>query len=58
MHVELELFANGLDILQSFLVIGTCAANPDGSLVLNQRWGKLPEGSDNTLKSGRNLRNR
>lgn len=35
-HIELELFSDSLDILQPFLIIRSCAANPDLGLVLDQ----------------------
>jgi len=35
-HIELELLANSLDVFQPFLIIWTCAANPDLCLVLDQ----------------------
>lgn len=41
-HVQLELLTNCFDVLQAFLVIGSCAAYPDGDLVLNQGRCKFP----------------
>ena len=41
-HIQLELLTNSFDVLQAFLVIGSCAANPDGDLVLDQGRCKFP----------------
>ncbi len=40
-HIELELFSNGLDIPETFLIVGTCATNPDLDLVLDQCRGEF-----------------
>lgn len=49
-HVELEFLADGLDVLEAFLVIGACAANPDLDLVLIQGRGEFSKGADDTLE--------
>ena len=41
-HVELQLLTHSFNVLQAFLIIGTCAANPDGDLVLNQGGCEFP----------------
>lgn len=55
MHVQFELFANGLDVLEAFLEVGTCAADPDLNFVLDESWGELSEGTNDTLERGRDL---
>ena len=54
-HVQFELFADGFDILEAFLEVGTCAAHPDLNFVLDKGWGELSEGANDTLKRRRNL---
>lgn len=55
MHVQFELFADGLDVLEAFLEVGTCATDPDLDFVLDERWGELSEGTNDTLERGCNL---
>ena len=55
MHVQFELFADGLDVLEAFLEVGTCAAHPDLNFVLDESWGKLAKGTNDTLEGGRDL---
>ena len=50
MHVQFELFADSLDVLEAFLEIGTCAADPDLDFVLNESCGKLSKGTNDTLE--------
>jgi len=50
-HVELELVASGLDVLQTFLVVGTGTADPDLDFVLLEERGDLAESADDTLES-------
>jgi hypothetical protein len=54
-HVEAELNADGLDVLQTLLVVGTSTADPDLDLVLNQDGGELADGANDTLESGGNV---
>jgi hypothetical protein len=54
-HVEAELDADGLDVLETLLVVGTGAADPDLDLVLDEERGDLTESADNTLESGSDL---
>lgn len=55
MHVQLEFLADGLDILQTLLIVGTCSTNPDRGLVLNQCGCEFPQGANDTLESGSDL---
>lgn len=36
-HVEAQLASDGLDVLETFLVVGAGAANPDLHLVLDEQ---------------------
>jgi hypothetical protein len=54
-HVKAELDADGLDVLETLLVVGTGAADPDLDLVLDEERGDLTESADNTLESGSDL---
>ena len=55
MHVQFEFFADGLDVLEAFLKVGTCPADPDLDFVLDESRGKFSEGTNNTLKRRRDL---
>ena len=55
MHVQFELFTDGLDVLETFLEVGTCAADPDLDFVFDEGWGELSEGTNDTLESRRDL---
>ena len=54
-HVEAELDADGLDVLETFLVVGTGAADPDLDLVLDEERSDLAESANDTLESGGDL---
>lgn len=54
-HVEAELDADGLDVLETLLVVGTGAANPDLDLVLDEKRSDLAESANDTLESGGDL---
>ena len=54
-HVEAELLAYGLDVLQTFLVVWTRTTDPDLNLVLVQQRCDLSEGADDTLESSGDL---
>lgn len=54
-HVELELLADGLDVLETFLVVGAGTADPDLDVVLNKERGNLAKGADDTLEGGGNV---
>lgn len=47
---QAELLADGLDVLETFLVVGTGTANPDLDLVLVELAGDLTQGTDDTLE--------
>src|SRR5699024_4389770 len=49
------LFTNGLDVLQTLLVVGTSTADPDLDLVLVEGSGDLPQSADDTLEGGSNV---
>lgn len=51
-HVELQLLADRLDVLQSLLVVGSGTSDPDLDLVLNDGWCILADGLDDTLECG------
>ena len=55
MHVQFELFADGLDVLEAFLEIGACATDPDLNFVLGESGSKFSEGTNDTLERRRNL---
>lgn len=54
-HVEAELDADGLDVLETLLVVGAGAADPDLDLVLVEERSDLAESADDTLESGGDL---
>lgn len=54
-HVEAELDADGLDVLKTFLVVGTGAADPDLDVVLDEERSDLAQSADDTLESGSDL---
>lgn len=54
-HVEAELDADVLDVLETLLVVGTSAADPDLDVVLDEEGSDLAESANDTLESGGNL---
>ena len=54
-HVEAELDADGLDVLETLLVVGAGATDPDLDVVLDEERSDLAESADDTLESGSNL---
>jgi len=50
MHVELQLLADSLDVLEPLLIIRPSATDPDLDLVLDEELGKLAEGADDALE--------
>jgi len=54
-HVEAKLDADSLDVLETLLVVGTSATNPDLDLVLDKERSNLAESADDTLESGSDL---
>ena len=51
-HVELELLTDGLDVLETLLVVGASTADPDLDVVLDEERSDLTEGADDTLEGG------
>lgn len=58
MHIQFELFADGLDILKAFLEIGACAADPNLDFMLNESWCELSQSTNHTLERRRDLATR
>ena len=54
-HIELQFLPDGLDVLQTLLIIGTSSTDPDLNIVLYKNRSKFTESTDDTLESGRNL---
>lgn len=54
-HVEAELDADSLDVLETLLVVGTGAADPDLDVVLDEERSDLAESANDTLESGGDL---
>jgi hypothetical protein len=54
-HVEAELDADGLDVLETFLVVRTGATDPDLDLVLDDERSDLAESANDTLEGGGDL---
>lgn len=54
-HVKAELDADSLDVLETLLVVGTGAADPDLDLVLDEERCDLTESANDTLESGSDL---
>ena len=54
-HVQFELFADGLDVLEAFLEVGTRAADPDLNFVFDESGGEFAEGANDTLERRRDL---
>src|SRR5262245_38975964 len=55
MHVETKFLADGLDVLETLLVVGTRTTNPDLDVVLDERRRNFPQGADDTLEGRRNV---
>lgn len=51
-HVEMQLLADGLDVLEAFLVVGASSSDPDLGLVLDEDRGDFSEGADDALEGG------
>jgi hypothetical protein len=54
-HVEAELDADGLDVLETLLVVGAGAADPDLDVVLDEERSDLAKSANDTLESGGDL---
>lgn len=50
MHVELELLTYGFDVLETFLVIRACTADPDLYFVFDKRGGEFTKGADDAFE--------
>lgn len=51
LHGQAELLANGLDVAETLLIVGTGTTDPDLDLVLDEERSDLTEGADDTLES-------
>ena len=49
-HGETEFYTDGLDVLETFLVVRTSTTNPDLNLVLNEERSDFTESTDDTLE--------
>lgn len=56
-HVEAELLADGLDVLETLLVVRTSATDPDLDLVLVEQRSDFAKCADDALESGCDLEN-
>lgn len=54
-HAEIQLLADCLDVLETFLVVGTGTADPDLDLVLVEEGSDFAEGADDTLECAGDL---
>ena len=54
-HVEVEFLTHSFDILQAFLEIGTCTADPDGGFVLDECGCEFPQSADDAFECGCDL---
>lgn len=55
MAVQVELLEHGLDVLETFLVVGTCTTHPDLDLVLVEKRCHFTECADDTLECAGDL---
>lgn len=51
-HVEMQLLADGLDVLEPLLVVGTSSPDPDLGLVLDEDGSDFSESADDALEGG------
>lgn len=49
-HVQIQLFADGFDVLETFLVIGTGATDPDLDFVFVEEGRDFAEGADDAFE--------
>lgn len=54
-HVELQLVANGFDVLETLLVVGAGATDPDLDAVFDEDRRDFSDGADDALESGGDL---
>lgn len=57
-HGEIQLLGDGLDVLETFLVVGTSTADPDLDLVLVKERGDFTKGADDTLECAGDLKSK
>ncbi len=50
-HVQLQLLTHGLDVFETFLVIGACATDPNRYFVFGQGGGEFSESADDAFES-------
>lgn len=50
LHVKTKLNADGLDVLETLLVVGTGTTDPDLDVVLDEERSDLAEGANDTLE--------
>lgn len=55
MHVQAKLDTDRLDVLETFLVVGTGATDPDVDVVLDEERCDFTDGTDDTLERGCDL---
>lgn len=55
MHVELEFLTDGLDVLESFLIVWSSATDPDLDFVLIEQRRDFPEGTNDALEGRSDL---
>lgn len=55
MHIKLQLLANGLDVFETLLIIGSRSTNPDLNFVLDERAGDLSQCANDAFKCRCNL---
>ena len=55
MHVQAKLDTDRLDVLETFLVVGTGATHPDVDVVLDEERCNFTDGADDTLERGCDL---
>ena len=55
-HVQAQFLANGLDVLETFLVVGSGTTHPDLDLVLDKKLCDSTESADDTLECACDLR--
>lgn len=54
-HIEIQLFANGLDVFETFLVVWTGSADPNLDLVLVEEGCDFSQRANDTLESAGDL---
>ena len=49
-HAEIELLTHSLDILETFLIVRSCASDPDFDVVLVEQRSNFAEGADDAFE--------